>query len=310
MSQRIESADVVNLYQRQLSRDVRMQAQTLQRFRQFVRPEANYGAHMGEEIQFTKITNLRDRGRAINENEAVPVSKFDTSYYRIGWREHSNSVQISQRASLISELCVGSMAFETLKNDAAQTLDIVAAQPFINSPSVYTPMGTYGAKSAVINHFSTPSLATRPFQMYDLRRLVNYMKDIKVPTWNGTEKYICIASRAALSGLFEDPEFIEQAKYAAPDRLFKGEVGDVYGVKFIEEGNVLNTIPGGGGEMVFFGDDAVTELEVYPLELQIRESEDYGRTRAVRWVWMGGFGAPWNFVQDQTTRIIRVGSSS
>ncbi len=307
------SAQVTNfttLYQ--LSKDVRVASQTMQRFRQFARPEEDYGPHEGKELRFVKIGNLRNRGRAIGEYDDVPVTDFSNSYGSVLWNEWRNSTQWTQMASMISMLSFEDMHIQNLKNDAAQTLDQVASVPFVTAPVIYTPTGSYSSKGAAIaTNGTAAATSTRPFQVYDLKNMVQLMRsNLKIPGWKGTNDYICIGSPEFMRGIIDDPEFIEKMKYADPDRLLQGEIGKLHGVRFIEENNVQGAIAGNGGQAVFFGDDPVIEIETYPLEIQagIDGNFSYGRVKSLSWVWMGGFARTWEFNTDGATRIVRVDS--
>jgi N4-gp56 family major capsid protein len=307
------TAQVANFYTLyQLSRDVRVASQTMQRFRQFARPESDYGPHQGRQLRFVKLSNLVNRGRAIGEFDDVPVTQFNSTYGYVEWTEWSNSVQWNQLASMISMLSFEDMHIQELKNDAAQTLDIVAAQPFITAAVIYTPTGTYSSKGAVMTVNGTAgAVSTRPFQIYDLKNVVQTAKrTFLIPGWKGTNDYMCVCCPEFTRGIIDDPEFIEKMKYADPEMLLKGEIGKLHGVRFIEETNVLQPIPGNGGQAVFFGDDPVIEVETYPLELQagIDGNFSYGRVKSLRWTWMGGFAVTWSFPTDGATRIITVGS--
>ncbi len=308
----MSTVDVANFHLPELSKSVRMEAQTLQRYRQFATPEIDYGPHQSDRMSFVKVTNLEDEGRRIGENDSVPVTKMGSSTFDVRWEEYTNSVQLNQRADMVSQLCVGSILYEALKLDAARTLDRVAAQPFITSNCIYTPTGNYTSKTSVVVGNGIPgAVAQRPFQMEDLRNMAEFMSTtLRVPTYGNTGEYICVCNKRFMRGLQEDPEYFEAAKYAAPDRLFSGEMGNVLGFRFIEESNVLKNMPGGGGEATFFGNDAVTELETYPLELQVANVDTYGRVKSIRWVWMGGFASPYDIKVDNTSRIVRVASAA
>jgi hypothetical protein len=95
-----------------------------------------------------------------------------------------------------------------------------------------------------------------------------------------------------------------------PSRLFSGETGRYYGTRFTEETNSLNgNLAGGAGEAVFFGQDPVVEIAVYPEEIQAKIGEDFGRNGALRWVWVGGFRRTWSFQTEGDARALWVTSA-
>ena len=72
-------------------------------------------------------------------------------------------------------------------------------------------------------------------------KAVRVMKMNRVPTING--KYYCVVSPSVAYDLRNSKDWIEAHKYAATDEIFNGEIGELHGVRFIE--NVFAPILGG-----------------------------------------------------------------
>jgi hypothetical protein len=92
---------------------------------------------------------------------------------------------------------------------------------------------------------------------------------------------------------------------------YRGEVGQYYGCRFIEETSYLSNVLGSGtqyGEALFFGADAVREGIVIPEEIRIDLPKDFGRDQAIAWYYMGGFVKTWDYSADSEERIIHVTS--
>lgn len=297
----------------QLSNEIRMAAQPMMRFGQFSRVEAGWGPHMGTEYRFLKVSDLNRRGRRIGEQEDVPEATYSSSYGTCSVAEYGLQVKWTWLSSLLNQLSLEDLNVIQLRNDAAVVLDEVAAFPFMTTPVIYTPTGPYSAKSATLTTTGTLSTtAQRPVDTWDIKNIVDQMRSVlRVPGWAGGREYICIANALALRGIKESSEWIEASKYAQPEKLLSGELGMYYGVRFIEESNILRPMPGGGGEMVFFGDDPIVMLEAYPLEIQAGFGGDfqYGRVKGIRWVWVGGVTLTYNFLNDSRTTTLRVSSA-
>ena len=106
----------------------------------------------------------------------------------------------------------------------------------------------------------------------------------------------------------ERKELVQSAQIAAI-KLLNGEVGMYQNTRFIHENNVLNdALAGGGGEACFFGDDVVVEIEIWQLELQRAIADSYGRSKAIRWTWFGGFEKTWDYPTENETRSLLVSS--
>ena len=66
-----------------------------------------------------------------------------------------------------------------------------------------------------------------------VNKAVTKMKKDRVPRIGG--KYVAVINPSAAEDLRNDPDWIEAHKYAAPEELFNGEIGELHGVRFIED---------------------------------------------------------------------------
>lgn len=298
----------------QLSNQIRLVGQTMQRFRQFARMEGAFGPNMGNVYRFTKVSNLNVRGRMIGELDDIPEATDTKSYGECTIAEYGLQIKWSWLASLLNQLSLEDLNVIQLRNDAASVLDELAAYPLVTGDVIYTPTGGYSSKDATLSTNGTaPAVSTRPIQLWDIENIVDEMRGrFKIPGYGTQQAYVGMVNIQGSSGIKRDGDFIERSKYAQPDKLLTGEIGMYYNTRFVEETNVLRNMPGGGGEMVFMGDDAIMGLEVQPLELQcgFGGNFQYGRVKGLRWCWVGGFTAPWSYRTDSQTRSILVSSSS
>jgi len=294
-----------------MSRNVRVQSQTKQRFRQFARIQDEFGPHEGDTYQITKQSNLSGRGQIIGEYGNVPVSDWTTTYTQVTSQWLTNSIALTQEADLFSELSVIDAGLINLVNEANASLDLLAGAPFKNCDAIYTPTGTMASKTYAFSTTGTPAAtATRNVTLWDLRNINDMMRTTyRVPFWEDSS-YICVTSPLALRGIREDADFIDIMKYSMPNKLLNSEIGKVENFRMVEETNVLSNSLAGGllGEAVFFGYDPVVGVEVYPFELQAAVADPYGRFRNVRYVWRGGYTRTWTYAADSELRIIRLGS--
>ncbi|MBR5342599.1 MAG: N4-gp56 family major capsid protein [Oscillospiraceae bacterium] len=68
-----------------------------------------------------------------------------------------------------------------------------------------------------------------------INRAVTIMKKNKVPTING--KYYAVIHPSVAEDLRNSDGWLEAHKYAAPEEIFNGEIGELHGVRFIESPN-------------------------------------------------------------------------
>jgi N4-gp56 family major capsid protein len=74
-----------------------------------------------------------------------------------------------------------------------------------------------------------------------IARAVTKLKKDRVPTIGG--KYVAVVHPSCAYDLRRSPDWIEAHRYAAPDQLFNGEIGELHGCRFVE--NVFAPVLGG-----------------------------------------------------------------
>ena len=129
--------------------------------------------------------------------------------------------------------------------------------------------------SATVMSLLTPDMVSRA---------VTKMKKDRVPTING--KYYAVIHPSVAYDLRKSDGWIEAHKYASPDQLFNGEIGELHGCRFIE--NVFAPILGGEDyknkantvtyATYFFGKDAfgIIDPEGGALEMIVKDKSQIG----------------------------------
>lgn len=294
----------------ELSRKIREAAQPMCRFRQFVRPEDDFGRNMGDKLEFTKNSDIATQGRIVSELETVPTSTITIYKDEVVAAEYTNSIEYTWKLEVLAKLDINHPIISALKNDMVKTLDKAAANAFKATDLVYCPQGTELNKTYTLSTTGSTNVATRNMAIWDVKNIVDLMKSTyKMPKFDG-QNYMSICTTTHQRGLKDDSEYVEAKKYGDPDAFFSGEMGRYYGCRFTEETNALNGNKAGGlGEAVYFGEDAVIEIAAYPEELQAKLGDDYGRNRGIRWVWIGGFKRTWDFSTEGDARAVYVTST-
>ena len=143
-------------------------------------------------------------------------------------------------------------ATKLLGRQAGLTLDTVTRNILHSGTNVtYCPKvaadGTETAVTSRTNLDTTCQLTVKVIQ-----QVVAKLRAQNAPTING--KYVAIAHPYAMYDLMRDPEWIEAHKYAKPDNLYEGEVGEIAGVRFVQtseakiyDGGVFGTLIMGEG---------------------------------------------------------------
>ena len=124
-----------------------------------------------------------------------------------------------------------------------------------------------------------------------VNKVVTFMKKNRVPRIRG--KYYAVIHPSVAEDLRNSDGWIEAHKYAAPEEIFNGEIGELHGVRFIENpfAPVLTTVGSGASAVsyvnkagtatyatYFFGKDAfgIIDPEGGNLEMIVHDKDEIG----------------------------------
>ena len=113
-----------------------------------------------------------------------------------------------------------------------------------------------------------------------VNKAVTKLKKDRVPRIGG--KYVAVIHPSVAHDLRSDEAWIEAHKYAAPEELFNGEIGELHGVRFIED--VFAPVIKGESDTIakyatyFFGQDAfgIIDPEGGALEMIVHDKSEIG----------------------------------
>lgn len=305
-----ESALGGTLTSETFSRTYRDQAQLDYIWQQLTRVELALGSGNGDYYTFTKGDDLQDLGQVIGEFDPVPETQYESRKGRVEVRERTMANPYTQRLSLLAKLSVEDINVRKLKNNMAKTLDLMCSDSFRDSDIVYVPTGTGSAPTRSYFFNGDPNItAGRELGYHDVKNLVDDARSrFVMPTWE-FGGYILACSVTAARTIKDDNELVENFRYAAPDRLLKGEIGVVYGnTRIIEDLHILeNDMSNGCGEAILIAWDAVVEAVAYAEEMQCATYDKWGRHKALRWVTFKGWERVYRHSEDNgQDRTIRV----
>lgn len=107
---------------------------------------------------------------------------------------------------------------------AGDTLDTITRNELVTGTNVIFPNGKTARANLTATDILTPTLVNQAY---------TFLKKMKAPTING--KYISIIHPSVAYDLRQSNEWIEVHKYAATTQIFNGEIGELHGVRFIED---------------------------------------------------------------------------
>lgn len=184
----------------------------------------------GKTIEFRKFAPLAKALTAITEGvtpdgKSLSVSTVTATVAQYGdYITQSDVLELTSLDNTILE------ATKLLGKQAGLTLDTVTRN-VINAGSnvTYCPKVASGAETAVTSRSAMDT--TSKLTVKVIQKVVAKLRGQNAPTIGG--KYVAIIHPYVAYDLMRDPEWIDAHKYAQPDNLYTGEIGEIAGVRFV-----------------------------------------------------------------------------
>ena len=166
-------------------------------------------------------------------------------------------------------------ATKLLGRQAGLTLDTVTRNVLQSGTNVtYCPkVAADGSETAVTSRSNLDNTCQLTVKV--IQQVVAKLRAQNAPTIDG--KYVAIIHPYVAYDLMRDPEWIEAHKYAKPDNLYEGEIGEVAGVRFVQT-TEAKIYDGGVFGSLFMGANAygVTEITGGGLQTIVKQKGSAG----------------------------------
>lgn len=180
-------------------------------------------------------------GYELSEGSPVSaVNRVSTTNVSATLTQFGDSVNISDLVQLTSVVEARKFATERLAHQAANTIDTVIKLAILDKPGgvLQNMTVTHYIKGSTSAYFagSQDVIATASdprMQVSDIRRVVFYLKGKDVPTFDGTN-YIGIIHPTTEEDIIGDSKWENFHQYTTPENIYRGEIGRLYGVRFVE----------------------------------------------------------------------------
>ena len=228
----------------------------------------------GKTIEFRKFAPLAKATTPLTEGvtpdgKSLAVSTITSTVNQYGdYITQSDVLELTSLDNTILE------ATKLLGRQAGVTLDTIVRDVLQSGTNVtYCPKVADGVETAVTSRSALD--ATSQLTVKVIQQVVAKLRGQNAPTING--KYVAIIHPYVAYDLMRDPEWIDAHKYAKPDNLYEGEIGEIAGVRFVQtteakiyEGGVFGTL--------IFGDGAygVTEITDGGLQTIVKQKGSAG----------------------------------
>lgn len=178
----------------------------------------------GKTIEFRKYSPLAKAMTPLTEGVTPAGNSLNVAKVTSTVAQYGDFIQMSDMLLLTAIDNNMVQATELLGAQAGRTLDAVTRE-VINAGTNVMYAGNKTQRS---------QLTTTGCQLTvdDIRKAKKILKSMNAETFDG--KYVAIVSPDTIFDLQSDSKWIEAAKYAGSTQLFNGEVGEIYGVRFVE----------------------------------------------------------------------------
>lgn len=197
----------------------------------------------GKTIEFRKFASLPKATTPLTEGVTPDGKSLNVTAVTATVAQYGDYITQSDVLELTSIDNTIVEATKILGRQAGLTLDTVTRNVLQSGTNVtYCPKSSGDAVTSRTGLDATCQLTVKVVQ-----QVVAKLKGQNAPTING--KYVGIIHPYVAYSLMRDPEWIDAHKYAQPDNLFTGEIGEIAGVRFVEtteakvyQGGVFGTL--------------------------------------------------------------------
>ena len=277
------SGELKTFYDTELLENARMEMY----YAQFAKKQ-RLAANHGKTVEWRKF-NTFARADKLQEGVIPTGQKFGMSVKMGSIDQYGTYASISDQLELhaYDDIILG--ATEEMGASAAETQETLIRDALLVNTNVLYCDNITLATGAVASTPTAPNLMEATATVLCaltpdmVAKAVTKMKKDRVPTIRG--KYVAVVHPSVAYDLRRSKDWIEAHKYAAPEELFNGEIGELHGCRFIE--NVHAPVLGedyankAGGvtyATYFFGRDAfgIIDPDGGALEMIVKDKSQVG----------------------------------
>ena len=232
-------------------------------------------AGSGKTIEFRKFASLPKAMTPLTEGvtpdgKSLTVTAITATVAQYGdYITQSDVLELTALDNTILE------ATKLLGRQAGLTLDTITRNVLQSGTNVtYCPkVAADGTETEVTYRSALDNTCQLTVKV--IQQVVAKLRAQNAPTIGG--KYVAIIHPYVAYDLMRDPEWIEAHKYAKPDNLYEGEIGEIAGVRFVQT-TEAKIYEGGVFGSLFMGEGAygVTEISGGGLQTIVKQKGSAG----------------------------------
>jgi len=235
-------------------------------------------ANGGKVIEFRKFAPLAKATTPLTEGVTPDGKQLSVSTVTATVSQYGDYITQSDMLELTALDNTILESAKLLGRQAGATLDTVVRNVLHSGTNVmYAEKKTDAGTEEVLSRADLDENCVITVEL--IQRAVAKLRAQNAPTING--KYVGIVHPYVAYDLMRDPEWIDAHKYAQPENLYEGEIGEIAGVRFVQTTEAK--IYGNEGGLAVFGtlilgDGAygVTEVNGGGLEIIVKQRGSSG----------------------------------
>lgn len=213
--------------------------------------------HEGNTVNFRRFSSLAAATTPLTEGTTPAGSDLTDTAITATVAQYGDFVVVSDIVDVIGIDPVITEATEILGEQAGLTIDTIARDILAAGTTVQRVAGRAARINIVAGDVITGT---------EVRKAVRTLRKNKAKPISGN-KYIALVGADVEFDLMGDTDWKDVSKYSAAEQIFDGEIGSLFGVKFIRCDNPkIFTGEGGGGidvhAVVFFGKNAYGVVDI------------------------------------------------
>lgn len=296
-----------------LSKDLRNGVQATAKFRQFadVRDAWSKVQRTGQTFTWDVLPTMSRGNRALTETNTIPQGNHVVVQGTLTMSERGFAVPYSEVLESLAMVGVRQPIMKLLKYDAMCDLDCLVHQQFNKTAMRVAATATADPITLTTNSTATLTVSQQ-VSLTNFKSIIDKMKERNVPSYT-EDGYAAIARPGGLRLLKNNIESIRQYTETGIQQILVGEIGRVDQCRIVEQ----TVVPAGGAAdsttfdtfadvsdawnaaagpdwLFVFGADTVCEAVHTAEEIRAKIPDDFGRSKAVAWYALLGYGITHN----------------
>ena len=228
----------------------------------------------GKTIEFRKFTSLPKAVEPLTEGVTPDGKSLNVTTVTATVNQYGDYITPTDMLELTALDNTILEAAKLLGRQAGITLDTVVRNVLQSGTNVtYCPKVENGEETEITSRGDLGENCQLTVDV--VMQVVAKLRAQNAPTING--KYVAIIHPYAAYDLMRDPEWVGAHKYADPQKLFEGEIGEIAGVRFVQT-TEAKIYEGGIFATLFLGADAygITEVTGGGLQTIVKQKGSAG----------------------------------